>query len=159
MERDGYVPRDMLGQIAGGDKNALKLAEILVRVGLWEDDARGGWQIHDFLEYNTSAEQNKEKRDAEAARKASWRAAKTATNGSVPQMSQRDKPRTNVPKMSRVPATRRDKMSRLPDPTRPLIKEACVEMEMGEAPTPEGLAALEAIKASVRAVKPQEATT
>lgn len=56
---DGLVPRDF----ARGKKRA---ASRLVAVGLWEVHA-DGWVIHDYLEYNLSAEEVKEQREIERA--------------------------------------------------------------------------------------------
>jgi hypothetical protein len=52
----------------------LRLADLLVGAGLWES-AAGGYQIHDFLDYNLSAEQVRRKRAFTSARQARWRAA------------------------------------------------------------------------------------
>jgi hypothetical protein len=68
---DGKVPRATVAKLGG----TTELADMLVRVGLWES-APGGYQIHDFLVYNDSAEDVRKRRAEEAARKAAWRAKK-----------------------------------------------------------------------------------
>jgi hypothetical protein len=44
---DGFIPRSWATL-----NNALNEAEILVEVGLWDEDAsRDGWQMHDYADY------------------------------------------------------------------------------------------------------------
>lgn len=71
---DGKVPRATVAKLGG----TIELADQLVRVGLWES-VSGGYQIHDFLVYNDSAEDVRKRRADEAARKAKWRAGKRPT--------------------------------------------------------------------------------
>ena len=52
---DGHIPSTMLGMLAAVD-NAQELADRLVDVGLWEE-VDGGYQIHDFTEYNPTREE------------------------------------------------------------------------------------------------------
>ncbi len=68
---DGLIPPSQLRKLADVD-NAQELAERLVEVGLWER-VDGGFLIHDFLDYNPSAEQVKAERAANAKRQAKWR--------------------------------------------------------------------------------------
>lgn len=65
---DGFIPRAALDFL--GVKGAEKLAERLVRAGLW-DIAKGGWEVHDYLEHNRSADAVRElmRRRAEGGRK------------------------------------------------------------------------------------------
>jgi hypothetical protein len=49
---DGYIPADRVKGFGGTPA----LAEQLVRVGLW-DKTTDGYHVHDFLDYNASAEQ------------------------------------------------------------------------------------------------------
>jgi len=58
---DGYVPKGMLRSLDGtpGD------AKSLVAVGLWES-ADGGWQFHDWLDYQPDAASIRAKRDKES---------------------------------------------------------------------------------------------
>lgn len=74
---DGFVPSDVL------PPGTQRLQELLVRVGLW-DRARGGYVMHDFLEYNPTREKVLEGRAArkERARRAAaarWDAPPDAT--------------------------------------------------------------------------------
>jgi len=64
---DGCVPRAQLSRlIAASQSKALRLANALVRAGLWEDRGIDGFQVHDYLEWNDSAEQIRGKRAATA---------------------------------------------------------------------------------------------
>ena len=59
---NGFVPRSSLGLHAhwyDDDETGISmpaLVDQLVEVGLWEA-AEGGWQIHDFLDYNPSGDE------------------------------------------------------------------------------------------------------
>lgn len=75
---DGFIPARQVSRLADLD-NADDLVKTLVRVGLWEE-ADGGFRVHDFLEYNPSAEQVKRKRAAAAKRQADWRARQNVTH-------------------------------------------------------------------------------
>lgn len=81
---DGFVPRDILrtlwdwgfegvSQVASGSSEGL--AEKLTSVGMWMK-VDGGFQIHDYLEYNPSAADVRAKREAERKKKESARARK-----------------------------------------------------------------------------------
>lgn len=48
---DGHIPVEQVKRLGGTPK----LAEMLVRAGLWDQLAKG-YRIHDFLDYNDSAE-------------------------------------------------------------------------------------------------------
>ena len=53
---DGFIPTERVHRLSDR-KNPMRLAERLVLCGLWEIDPRGGWLIHDYLDYNpTKAE-------------------------------------------------------------------------------------------------------
>jgi hypothetical protein len=65
---DGFVPEAKVSGLGG---NA-ELAQRLVNAGLW-DRVPGGYQIHDYLDYNPSAEQVEAQRQANAERQARWR--------------------------------------------------------------------------------------
>lgn len=58
---DGFIPAGQVRKLADVDA-PLDLAEQLCRVGLWEA-CEGGYQIHDYLEYNPSREETLRKRD------------------------------------------------------------------------------------------------
>jgi hypothetical protein len=59
---DGFIPTAQVRRIALND-DATETAERLVTVGLW-DRVPGGYQIHDYLDYNPSAEQVEAQRQA-----------------------------------------------------------------------------------------------
>lgn len=73
MLTDGFIPIGQIRKLADVD-NPVALADRLVEVGLWEN-ADGGYRVHDYLEYNPSAQQVKMDREelsrirAEAGRK------------------------------------------------------------------------------------------
>jgi hypothetical protein len=57
---DGFIPVSVLPTI-GAVTNAGKWAERLVAVGLWET-ASGGYRVHDYHDFNPSADEVKAKR-------------------------------------------------------------------------------------------------
>jgi len=50
---DGWIPRGQVRKLADVD-NPLELAQRLIEIGLWEV-VDGGYQVHDYLEYNPPA--------------------------------------------------------------------------------------------------------
>ena len=74
---DGEV-HPTLGRLFHGQRQA----EQLVAVGLWEPTA-AGWRMHDFLDFNPSAEQVQAERDAGAERARLSRERRAAQNGAV----------------------------------------------------------------------------
>lgn len=68
---DGFIPKPVVPRLAD-IKGSEKLAERLVEVGLWEKKT-GGFQVHDYLEFQPSAEQVKNHRKANNERIAKWR--------------------------------------------------------------------------------------
>jgi hypothetical protein len=63
---DGFIPFQALDYIGIKASTAKKLKTILVEVGLWEV-APGGWQVHDYLTHNRSAEEIKTTKDRRRA--------------------------------------------------------------------------------------------
>ncbi len=133
---DGKVPRATVAKLAGhliAAEAAVALADQMVAVGLWEASA-GGYEIHDFLQYNDSREQVLARRAKEAARKAAYRSGKRP-NGSPDGTSSVDAHRVPlsvppghdapVPPLSRAESQRvsrdssRAGIPTRPDPTRP----------------------------------------
>ena len=110
---DGFVPTYVLPVLGGSRKDAGSL----VAVGLWEI-ADGGFNFHDWADYQVSRDAVMSKRDLEAQRKAEWRAKKAAERekgaspAPVPDVSQRD----NRVRPALVPDVSR---STRPDQTRP----------------------------------------
>jgi len=68
---DGFIPLGQVRKLADVD-SAGELAARLVAVGLW-DEAEGGYRIHDYLEYQPSAEEVKAERAGNARRQQEWR--------------------------------------------------------------------------------------
>lgn len=66
---DGFIPRHALPVVAPGVRGAEKLARLLVDVGMW-DEVDDGWRIHDYTDHQRSAEEVRERRSKDAARKA-----------------------------------------------------------------------------------------
>ena len=62
MGTDGFVPSGLLSRLCDR-RQPERLAERLVEVGLW-DAAPGGWTIHDWHDYQPSAEELQVRRDA-----------------------------------------------------------------------------------------------
>jgi predicted kinase len=77
---DGFIADGMVGRLS--DRAAAReLAERLVAVGLWEH-AAGGYRIHDYAEYQPTADDVRATRAANAARQATWRSRRNgASNG------------------------------------------------------------------------------
>ena len=69
---DGYLPSAAVRRIADDGDDPLRLAARLVEVGLWEA-ADAGYRIHDYTNYQPSAQAVKAERKKTAERVASWR--------------------------------------------------------------------------------------
>jgi hypothetical protein len=65
---DGFIGDGMIQSLAPGVTNGRKLAERLVDAGLWHR-TEGGFQVHDFLDWNPTRASVLEKRAADRARK------------------------------------------------------------------------------------------
>jgi len=76
---DGEIPATVLPALRGTAKIAAELAG----AGLWDTTSRGGWAIHDYLEYNPSREALEADRAEARARMANVRANKPRTSGEV----------------------------------------------------------------------------
>ncbi len=70
-ERTGYIPEAVVPMLYPA-KNVKRLASKLVDVGLWEK-AKGGYQVHDFQEWNKSKDQVDAEREATRNRVAEHR--------------------------------------------------------------------------------------
>ncbi|MFM9261842.1 hypothetical protein ACKAMS_24710 [Rhodococcus sp. 5A-K4] len=88
---DGNVPRDIWDEFG----TTLGTAELLVAAGFWET-TEDGYQVVNWAEYNKTSAQLAEKRQAEADRKAKWRATKKG------QMSSSEDSPADVPRDSHV---------------------------------------------------------
>ena len=70
---DGYIPETALSILLNMPITQIrKQVARLIEVGRWETK-EGGYLVHDFLDYNPSAEEVLGKRQKEADRKAEWR--------------------------------------------------------------------------------------
>ena len=74
---DGFVPASHLRRM--GDLNAIEEAGKLVAAGLWHE-AENGYRIHDYLDYQPSAEKVKAEREAARERMEKARSAKRDAN-------------------------------------------------------------------------------
>lgn len=77
---DGFIAREVLVIAAPGVKHPERLAARLASVGLWHE-VDGGWQIHEYSEYQRSASEVKERRTRDAERKAQDRASDGSPRG------------------------------------------------------------------------------
>lgn len=70
---DGFIPTAALAALVPNQSSKVtrQLTETLVRVGMWEE-RDGGYQIHDYHDYQPTAAEVQQKRAAAAARKAAW---------------------------------------------------------------------------------------
>ena len=70
---DGFVPASIWRSL--GIQNASKCVRKLVSIGLW-DKVEGGYQIHDYLKYQTSKEQAEQEKEVNRVRAARARQRK-----------------------------------------------------------------------------------
>lgn len=75
---DGFIPRHALPVVAPGVRQPERLAAGLVAAGLWHE-VEGGWRVHDYGDHQRSAGEIRERRAADAARKARTRSNGTPT--------------------------------------------------------------------------------
>lgn len=75
-ELDGHVDVEFVELLLPKTAEREKVVSALVEAGLWDENGTG-WVIHDFLKFNQSAADLRDKRDKEAARKAASRAGKS----------------------------------------------------------------------------------
>jgi hypothetical protein len=99
---DGFVPEVALPTLLAfaTRRQHEQAAAKLVAVGRWQrDDERGGWWIHDFLEYNPTAASRNEQREAATARTQRWRNRRRGGDASTRDgvTSQRDADVTLLP--------------------------------------------------------------
>jgi len=67
------------GNYSGEDAEVKHGIAELLEAGLWTDDGKAFW-VHDYLDYQPSADEVKAKREANAARQAKHRDRKAATH-------------------------------------------------------------------------------
>jgi len=85
---DGFIPKPVVTTLAMNLSSPLKHAARLVEVRLWEETP-GGYQVHDFLDWNPSREQVRSNRMSEAERKRQERGVSARTDGDVRDVSAR----------------------------------------------------------------------
>lgn len=73
---DGFIPKFALPILAPGTTKLEAAAAKLVEARLWHE-VDGGWQIHDYGDVQRSSDEIRERRAADAARKASSRSARS----------------------------------------------------------------------------------
>jgi hypothetical protein len=79
---DGHIPADQLRYLSDV-RRVRQCADQLVQVGLWET-ADDGWRIHDYLEYQPSAEKVARERALKRQRQERWRAGGDASTDASP---------------------------------------------------------------------------
>ena len=123
---DGFIPGGQIRKLADVD-NASDLAAKLVQAGLWET-VDGGFVVHDYLDYNPSAEEVKAKRRAGAKRQEEWRNKQRAENGHYVSNAVTDTlqtlPVTPIPSPSPSPSPSPIPFPVEEDPPPPVFQEA-----------------------------------
>jgi hypothetical protein len=114
---DGVIKTAELRLVADV-RAARKRAEELVNCGLWEEVSGVGWRIHDYHEYNPTAEQVRADRKAKSARQQRWREKKNSQR-SQPDGDDVDASTDTPHDASRDGAGDTAPRARIPDPTRP----------------------------------------
>ena len=114
---DGRVPEHMVTMLGAKKRDA----EQLVTTGLWVK-VEGGYQFHEWKQWQPSREEVHAKRAEEAERKRKWRekraADKATADATVPDVSHRDNRVASGGTDASVPDLSR---SSRPDPTRPSL--------------------------------------
>lgn len=82
---DGFIPHDEL-LLVSDTRDAEGACEELVKRKLWTAVA-GGWQIHDYHEYNPTADQVRAERKAKTARQERWRENKRRAAAGLPPLN------------------------------------------------------------------------
>lgn len=111
---DGFVAVQVLPRL---HPDAVTLADELVTAGLWKR-AKGGYQFHDWANYQPSRDDVLEERRKWAEKKAKQRSAKKSpgdTQGDSPGESQGSRSRSR-PEGSKEPSKPRKRATQIPDP-------------------------------------------
>ncbi len=126
---DGHVPADRVRKLGG----TVALAETLVTAGMWER-TDGGYQIHDFLDYNDSREEVTAQRAAARERMREHRRNRNGSSDDVPANLAGSSDDVPVPRgRPRAPAPQRSR----PVPSRPYpvpSEEGAREADVAAAP-------------------------
>lgn len=80
---DGFLPMAVVKGFAHV-QDPLSVADALVKAGLWERNGGGGYQIHDFADFNLKASKVKAKRRRDKVRKQKEREEKDAADEAKP---------------------------------------------------------------------------
>jgi len=112
---DGYLAEHMVEELAGTRKQA----DLLVKVNLWEP-AEGGYQIHDYLDYNPSADEVR----ADQARKHEAKVKAGRAGGVASGAARRKHMRSSD---EAEPKQDRSETKPRPDPTRPGSSSTSIE--------------------------------
>lgn len=118
---DGHIPAACFPDIRGLTR---KIADRLVVAGVWEH-AGDGYRIHDWLDYNITAEEAARQQETKRERQRQWAAKKRAarearTTQIDPRVDASTDTSNDAPTDVSVDATtRRRARGRRPDPTRP----------------------------------------
>lgn len=104
---DGEIPREAVEGFAG--RRSLQFAAQLVDVGLWKQ-TETGFRVHDYLDYNPSADQVAAKRKATTERVQNWK----ATHGHVGK-KRTSNAATNAP-VTALPTRSEQVINTAPDP-------------------------------------------
>jgi len=82
---NGFIPRGVVERYCGSARKADQIAQRLITCGkplyesgLW-DQVEGGYQMHDYLDHNPSADEVKAKREQERLKKDRWRNKKRSS--------------------------------------------------------------------------------
>ena len=89
-QTDGHIPSGQLRFVSDVHRPRTR-ADQLVQAGLWET-ADDGWRIHDYLEYQPSAEKVKRERELKRQRQERWRAHVEASQDPSEDGSSRARP-------------------------------------------------------------------
>jgi hypothetical protein len=115
---EGFIPKAQVSRlVAVTPAEAFRLAEMLVKAGLWEVHP-DGYQVHDYLDYNPRAAQIHERRERSRVRFARWyegtrtanRVSNAVPNGVANGVS------NSVPNASPVPVPSRNTKASLGSP-------------------------------------------
>jgi len=101
---DGFVPDVAVWMLTGGEEDGAELPKFLVNHGLWTV-VPGGYQIHDFLEYNPPASKVKSDRAAAKERMRAQRSENVRPNNERSSAEVREMFATPVPVPVPVPGS------------------------------------------------------
>lgn len=164
-ETDGFIPYHQLSVIAFNIPAPKKKAAKLCEVGRWHDDPdRGGWWVHDYLDYNPSAEDREAEREAARGRMRAARRKKKPR--SSPERSEDVRPNFSGSSGNPVPvpelpngssSAARTRATQIPDSWQPSDAHQRIAAEEGVDCTREALKFRDHAKAGGRTLKDWDA--